>query len=164
VELFDRVRDLLHLRAPLASRPDGAPADPELYVATASLLVAAACEDQDFAEAERRAIERGLRAAFGISRDDAVSVLEAAEGAAPRALDATARAVHQSFDTGQRQRILELLWNVVYADRIVDDVEVALAEQVAALLALTPEQSQQARERAFQWFSTRRPAPSGSGT
>jgi hypothetical protein len=44
----------------------------------------------------------------------------------------------------------------VYADLIVDDAEVALAGEITRLLGLTPEQSQEARNEAFEWFSTNR--------
>jgi len=157
VEFFDRIRAAMRSRAPLARRADGEPIEPEVLAAAAALLVSAAYGDDEFAPAERQAIQKSLRKAFGISRDQAAELLSEADASArPADLSAIAASIEATFDTGGRQRILGLVWTVVYADLIVDDAEVALAGEIRRLLGLTPEQSQEARNEAFEWFSTSR--------
>ncbi len=158
MSIFDRVRDALRIPAPLSTGPDGEPVDAEVVAATATLLLAAAHGDREFVRAEQQAIEKGLGAAFGISRDQAFAILAAAEKAGLPDVDlkTTAGAIRGAFDTPQCERILGLLWGVVYADQIVDTAEVALAREVTSLLGLTEEQSQRARDKAFQWFSRSR--------
>lgn len=155
---FDRVQAALGSRAPLAKTPTGEPIDPAVLTATAALLVAAAYGDDEFVAAERRAIQKSLRTTFGISREQAVALLADADAGSEPETDLVqlATALASSFDSAQRQRILGLVWTVVYADLVVDDAEVAFAGQVTRLLGLTAEQSQEARDKAFQWFSTSR--------
>lgn len=159
--LFARVRAVLQSRHPLARRPDGEPVDPEVLVATAALLVAAAHGDHEVDPAERRAIQKSLRTAFGISRDEAAALLSAVDAPDEQnepAVDLaqTAATITQVFDEAGRQRILGLFWTVVYADHIVDDAEVSLASEVTRLLRLSAEQCQEARNKAFEWFSVNR--------
>lgn len=156
--LLARVRAVLQSRHPLARRPDGEQVDPEVRAATAALLVAAAHEDHEVDPAERRAIQKSLRTAFGISREEAAALMSAADAPDEPAFDLkrTAATVTQVFDEGGRQRILELFWTVVYADLVVDDAEVALASEVTRLLGLSAEQCQEARNKAFEWFSVNR--------
>jgi uncharacterized tellurite resistance protein B-like protein len=156
--LLARVRAVLQSRHPLAHRPDGEPVDPEVQVATAALLVAAAHGDHEVDPAERRAIQKSLRTAFGISREEAAALLTAADAPDEPAIDLTltAATITQVFDEAGRQRILGLFWTIVYADLVVDDAEVALADEVTRLLGLTSEQCQEARNKAFEWFSVNR--------
>lgn len=158
MSLLARVRAVLQSRHPLARRPDGEPVDPEVQAATAALLVAAAHEDHEVDSAELRAIQKSLRTAFGISRDQAAALLTAADAPDEPAVDLaqTAATITRVFDEAGRQRILRLFWTVVYADLVVDDAEVALASEVTRLLGLTAEQCQEARDKAFEWFSVNR--------
>ncbi|MFQ5697203.1 MAG: TerB family tellurite resistance protein [Myxococcota bacterium] len=145
-------------RAPLARTRDGEAVDPSVLAATAALLVEVAYGDHDFVDAERRTIRKSLAHAFGISRADSQALLESVDPRSRHAGDLarSARVIVGSYDWAQRQQILGLVWAVVFADRIVDDAEERLAARLTALLSLTPEQSLEAREKAFQWFSTSR--------
>ena len=51
----------------------------ELHLAAAALLVEAACHDMHFDESERRTIESLVQARFGLSADEAVALIGAAE-------------------------------------------------------------------------------------
>ena len=139
----------------MARQADGSPVSTEVAAATAGLLVALAESDDAFDPPERLAIEKGLRDGFGITRDEAGGWIdEAWVPASDAALGAVADQIRDEFDPAQRQRILGLLWTVVYADQVVDDAEVAFVARVAPLLGVTPEQSLEARRHAFQWFSS----------
>jgi uncharacterized tellurite resistance protein B-like protein len=156
--LLARVRAVLQSRHPLARRPDGEPVDPEVLAATAALLVAAAHGDHEVDPAERQAIQKSLRTAFGISREEAAGLLTAVDAPDEPDIDLaqTAATITSVFDEAGRQRVLGLFWTVVYADHIVDDAEVSLASEVTRLLGLNAEQCQEARDKAFEWFSVNR--------
>lgn len=163
MQFLDRVRDALHLRPSLATTSHGGDVDRSVLTATAALLVAAAYGDGEFDPAERRSVQKSLRSAFGISSDEARALLEAAEevGLPGDALEATAAAVAENLDAPQRQQVLGLIWAVVYADLVVDDAEVELVARVTPSLGLSADESQEARAKAFQWFSTSRSGETG---
>jgi uncharacterized tellurite resistance protein B-like protein len=159
MSIFDRVRGLLGSRAPLANDKRGEAADLDLQVATVVLLLETAYGDEEYVPRERDTIRRGIEREFGISKEDAVRLLESGELSRRerRDVSSVSAQIEARYDVDQRKRIIDLLWRVIYADRIVDEGEEALAEDVTRLAGLTREQGLEARRKAFVWFSKHRP-------
>jgi uncharacterized tellurite resistance protein B-like protein len=143
--ILDLVRGFLQ-RGPLAHDAHGDLADFDLRVATVALLLETAWQDADYESHERRTILRGVEREFGLSRQDAESLMAKADGA-------FAAQLAGRYDREQRKRIAALVWKVVYADLVVAKAEVAFATRIALLAGLTPAECQEARERSFAYFS-----------
>jgi uncharacterized tellurite resistance protein B-like protein len=158
MSLIDRVRAILEGGAPLSSVKSGEKAPLELRVATAGLLLEMAHHDEEYVFDEAKVILRGLAREFGLSGNDAFQLLKEAERVRPDGGDMSAMTAQivEYYDIEQRKRIAALAWKVVYADQLVDDAEVTLADRIVKAAGLTPEEALDAREKGFSWFSSSR--------
>jgi uncharacterized tellurite resistance protein B-like protein len=157
VSIFDRVRELLQGGALAHDARDHA-ADLELRVATVALLLETALQDADYESRERSTILHAIEREFRLSRADATTLLVEAERARRETGDVRSFAARlaERYDAEQRKRIAGLVWQVVYADRVVDDAEVVFATRIAELTGLSAKECQQARESSYAWFSRER--------
>ncbi|HEV2678290.1 MAG TPA: TerB family tellurite resistance protein [Aliidongia sp.] len=142
--MFDRILDLL--------MPGGAPrGEPEIHVAVAALLVEAARMDDRFDPAERRAIRRVLGRRFALdeaSIDQLIATAEqAVEGSS--ALYRFTRVVAERFDPAARVGMIEMLWEVAYADGTLDPDEDALIRRIAGLIFVEDHERGVARQRVL---------------
>lgn len=122
-----------------------------LHRAAAGLLVEAALLDGHFHDAERSRIADLLRKRFGLSGPDADSLIATAEAAAADNVEiyTITRVVGDHFDPAERVRMIEMLWEVVYADGELDDYESNMMRRVAGLLYVTDQESGAARKRVL---------------
>ncbi len=128
----------------------------ELHLAAAALLVEAACHDMRFEVSERRMIESLVQARFGLSAEEAATLIEAAE----REVDAAAqllhftRAIKDRFSHEERVEMVEMLWEVVYADGVLHDYEANLMRRIGGLLYVTDQERGAARKRVLARLNT----------
>lgn len=121
----------------------------DLEAAVAALLVEAAQMDGTFEQSERDAIARLLGARFDLSAADVAVVIETAErddNPSNRVFAAT-RAIRDGLDYEGRVELMEMLWEVAYADGVLDDWEANLARRVAGLIHVEDRDSGIARKR-----------------
>lgn len=124
----------------------------ELRLAAAALLVEAAGLDDRFDEAERTRITDLVRGRFGLTADAADTLLAGAERATAEAgeLYRFTRVIKERFSHDERVEMIEMLWDVVYADGTVHDFEANLLRRVAGLLYVSDQDSGQARKRVLE--------------
>jgi len=142
--MFDRILDLL--------MPGDAPrAETETHIAVAALLVEAARMDDDFDLAERAAIRGVLARRFSLDAASVDRLIAAAETAADRssALYRFTRVVAERFDPAARVEMIEMLWEVAYADGVLDPDEDALIRRVAGLIFVEDHERGAARQRVL---------------
>ncbi|MCZ6862354.1 MAG: TerB family tellurite resistance protein [Alphaproteobacteria bacterium] len=124
----------------------------ELQLAVAGLLVEAARQDGHFDEAERATIERLLREKLALDPVETAALIELADAKVEEALDlwSFARVVKNRFDHEQRVGMIEMLWEVVYADGVLDDFEASLMRRMTGLVYVSDAESGAARKRAME--------------
>jgi uncharacterized tellurite resistance protein B-like protein len=135
----------------------GAPGDgqthsvDELQLAAAALLVEAACMDHDFGSEERATIERLLAERFAMPADEAAKLVQMAEEEVARSVEVFSfvRTVKNRFSHEERIEMLEMLWEVVYADGELHDYEANLLRRLTALIHVTDQEGGAARKRAL---------------
>ena len=146
--MIDRVLDFLTGRkAPaLASQPD------ELELAVAALLIEAARMDDEFDAAERGTIERLLTERFDLAPDALHALMEAAEAAVRQSTQffPFTRQIVQRISHEDRSHILEMMWEVAYADGVLDPQEDALLRRIAGLIHVSDRERGLARQRALE--------------
>ncbi len=130
---------------------DGGDGD-ETQAAAVALLVEAAVMDGDFDDGERQTIARILGRQFGLEAAAAEDLIRAGEGAVELShqLYAFTRVVKEGFDFEQRIRMIEMLWEVAYADGELHDFEASLVRRVSGLIHVTDRDSGMARKRALK--------------
>ena len=132
--MLDRLHRLLSGRAPEA--PPAAHSFEECQLAAAALMVEAATMDSAVDAAERARIGELVRQRFGLRADEAADLIAEAE----RAVSASVQwhgftsAIKDGFDHAERVELIEMLWEVAYADRQLHDYEASLLRRIAGSL------------------------------
>ena len=146
--MISRIRDLLAR----AERPaPGRRVADELRLAAAALLVEAARMDGEFGAAERETVLDLLEHRFELTPEEARELLEMAVAAAMRStqLFAFTQAVKNGYDAEERIAMIEMLWEVAYADGALHDYEANLLRRVAGLIHVPDPVSGAARKRVL---------------
>jgi len=125
-------------------------AEPRLAVA--ALLVEAALMHEGFSEHERGVIERLLAERFDLGATEARRLVDSAKAEAERSaqLFGFTSQVVQAFDEAERIELIEMLWEVAYADGDLDELEDSLLRRVAGLIHVPDRARGDARLRVLQ--------------
>ena len=129
---------------------DREPAGPdELQVAVAVLLIEAARMDDHFEASERAVIERLLATRFELSVESTQALIKKAEETAARSsqLHPFTRMAVERMSPEQRIKLIEMLWEVAYADGVLDPEEDMLLRRVAGLVYVSDQDRVAARLR-----------------
>jgi uncharacterized tellurite resistance protein B-like protein len=152
--MVDFIRDFLFRRHGKA--PEGKPHEQaELRLAAAALLVEAAKLDGSFDGMERVHIATLLKERFGMDGADVAELIEAADEETELAggLYGFTKEVRVNFDHEERISMIEMLWEVAYADGSLHDFESNMLRRVAGLLYVTDRESGDARKRVLDRLS-----------
>jgi len=146
VMFFDQLMNLFKGPEPEAD------AAGDLRMAAAILLLEAAHRDEHFDPAERATIERLLTERFSLSQAECARLMEASEAANARAvqLHPYTQAVFQHMTPEERVRFIEMLWEVVYADGVLDPEEDALIRKLGGLIYVTDRERMLAKKRVLE--------------
>jgi len=145
--MIDRLLNFLTgMEAPAAE-----PKADELELAVAALLIEAARMDDDFDDAERATIERLLAERFDLAPDDVRALVAAAEQKVQNTAQyfPFTREITKRLSMEQRVGIIEMLWEVAYADGVLDPHEDMLLRQIAGLIHVPDRERGLARKRAI---------------
>ena len=134
-----------------ALAPGDAPAADELKLALAALLVEAAHSHDHFDEQERAVVARLLQRRFNLSPADARALLAAGEAESNRSAELfhLTRIVNERLSAEQRVELIEMLWEVAYADGVLDEYEDSLLRRVGGLIYVPDRERGMARRRVL---------------
>lgn len=130
--------------------PRGAGHTPdEFHLAAAALLVHAATADAIFDATERARIEWLCTERFGLKPAEAKALIAAAEREVDDAVQLLrfTRTIKDGFGYEERVHLMEMLWEVVYADEVVEAHEAQLMRRIAGLIYVEDRDSGIARSR-----------------
>ncbi len=124
--------------------------DHALKVATAVLLVEVTRADFAVVPAEQVRLRQLLEQQFQLSKAELDAVLDQAEADADRlvSLQHVTRLINENYDHAMKLRVIEMMWQMVYADGEKDRYEEHLIRQVAELLYVSHSEFIQARHKA----------------
>ena len=113
--------------------------DEELQLAAAALLVHASVVDGHADPAERRKIKSLLQDRFNLGEDEFNRILDEAEAWERDSVDlySFTSVLCRELDQEGRQRIVEMLWEIVLADGVLDEFEDDLVSRGAELLGVS---------------------------
>ena len=123
----------------------------EVQLAAAALLMEAAGKDGSLDAAERDKIEELIAARFGSDKAEIDRLLRQTEERLENSHQILpfTRVVKDRLDHEERIEVLEMLWEVVYADGELHDYEANLMRRVAGLIYVSDRESGEARKRAL---------------
>lgn len=122
---------------------------PDLRLSVAVLLLEAARQDDRFDAEERAVIARLLTRKFDLSAEECEALLVAGEARAAQMvqLHGHTQDVFEEMPPDERVHLVEMLWEVAYADGVLDPEEDLLIRRVAGLIYITDRDRVLARQR-----------------
>jgi uncharacterized tellurite resistance protein B-like protein len=128
------------------------PPQEELRLALTALLVEAAHSHDHFDEKERDVVARLLQRHFALSPGDARALLSAGEREAERSAELFhfTRIINERLPFDQRVELIEMLWEVAYADGQLDEYEDSLLRRVGGLIYVPDRERGMARQRVLK--------------
>ncbi len=143
--MLGRLRDLLSSAMAPTQRDNG------LHLAAAVLLMEAAALDGHLDDVEYERIVSLLSGHFQLSDADARALADQARHKADHAVELSgfARTLKNGMDMDGRIRLIEMLWDVAYADGHLHDFEANLVRRAAGLLYVPDVEAGAARKRVL---------------
>jgi uncharacterized tellurite resistance protein B-like protein len=137
-------------------------ADDDYRLAAAALLVHAGAIDGEMSQSERDKLRAVIKQRFNL--DDAATdeLIEKATAAEQQAVDLYhfTHLLNRALDEEGRARVIEMMWEIVYADGQRDELEDNLLWRAADLLGVSPRERIELRQRIAQ----RAAAPPGGNS
>ena len=110
-----------------------------IQLATAALLVEVVRSDAAIEPREQQVVLRAVREKFGLSADEAQTLFRLAEEEVRTANDyyQFTSLINRQFSQQQKLRVIELMWEVAYADTELSAHENHVLRRIAELLHVT---------------------------
>ena len=119
--------------------PEAEPvAEADLPLATAALLIHAAAIDGSLEQAEMTKLAELLKRRFDLAEAEVQDLIERGRAEEREAVDLYrfTRVMTEGLDEEGREHVIELLWEMAYADGVLDDYESNLVWRVAELIGV----------------------------
>jgi uncharacterized tellurite resistance protein B-like protein len=149
------MKDLLH-RLLGRVKPNGpaGPKEPDLrdiQTATCALFLEMARTDGEFSETEQDRVLSILKNDYDLSEEDAVALIEETRLELEQSIDLWqfTKRINQSYSNEEKMRVIEMLWQIVYADGTLDKHEHYLVRKLSTLLRLSHEELIEAKQRVI---------------
>jgi uncharacterized tellurite resistance protein B-like protein len=123
--------------------------DDDYRLAAAALLVHAAAIDGEMSQPERDKLRAVLRDRFTLDDPAASELIEKATVAEHEAVDLYhfTHLLNRTLNEPGRARVIEMMWEIVYADGSRDELEDNLLWRAADLLGVSPRERIELRQR-----------------
>ena len=123
-----------------------------LHLATAALLFEMLRADNDEHPKERRTLEKALQTQFDLSKAETheLAALADREAAESTSLYQFTGLINEHFAPEQKLQVVEMLWQVAFADGHLDPYEEALVRKIADLIYVPHRDFIQSKHRVMQ--------------
>ena len=134
-----------------AEQGSAASSEHALRLATAALLVEMTRQDETIHEDEREAVADALRNKFDLTPEEVAELYALAEAEVKEAIDyyQFTSLLKEHFSPAQKEKVVELLWQVAGADGHIDKYEEHMVRRIAELLYLTQTEFIRAKHKAL---------------
>src|SRR5262245_15859435 len=127
-------------------------AENDYRLAAAALLVHAAAIDGTISDVERKALHSLVKQRFGLDEAATDELMSAATEAEQESIDLYhfTSQLNRTLDEDGRRRIVEMMWEIVYADRHVTELEDNLIWRAADLLGISTRERVELRQQVMR--------------
>jgi uncharacterized tellurite resistance protein B-like protein len=124
-------------------------ADDDYRLAAAALLVHAAAIDGEMSDSERETLHGVIKQRFALDDTKTDELIEKATAAEHESVDLYhfTHLLNRVLDEAGRAKIIEMMWEIVYADGARDELEDNLLWRAADLLGVSPQERITLRRR-----------------
>jgi uncharacterized tellurite resistance protein B-like protein len=132
--MLNAIRDFFESH--VAGPADGGDERHSIELATAALLVEVVRFDREVEPVEREAVLRAVHAKFGLTGEEAATLVRLAEEEARQATDyyQFTSLINKRFSAEQKEQMIEQMWRVAYADAELSAYEQHTIRKIADLL------------------------------
>ena len=138
---------MLNLNRFFAKQDDGVESVPKdeterVRVATCALLLEMAHSDDEFDDTERDTILTIVQREFDLSKELAHELIDLSNKEREKSIDLWqfAKAIRESYSVEEKTKVMETVWEVIYADGTLNPHEDYLVHKLSKLLGLTHKQ------------------------
>ena len=145
-----RIKQFFEARLIITETSTQADIEHKLKLTCAMLMLEMIHVDEHAHEAEEEVIRKILQQQFDLSKDETEELIELAH---EEKLDATdyykfTSLINNNYSQEQKIRLVEQLWKIAYADKVIDRFEEHLVRKLAELLHVPHKHFIQAKHRA----------------
>ncbi|MGH6800377.1 MAG: TerB family tellurite resistance protein [Methylocella sp.] len=146
--MFDALKSFIAAVAG-AEPPARSFGETDYRLAAVALLIHVANADGETALVERRRLTTIIAERFGLDAKEASELIAMAEQSDREAVDfyRFTSVLKRALDDDGRQRIVEMLWDIAFADGVVDDFEANTIWRIAELLGVSTRERVLLRQR-----------------
>jgi uncharacterized tellurite resistance protein B-like protein len=140
--MIDLVKKFFHKNAKASAKNEKEDVSHDIRIATCALLLEMSSIDGEFDESERNDIISTLKNDYELTDEHAEALLEASDEQLENSTDLWrfARLINQNYSIEEKERVIEMIWSVAYADGNINKHEDYLVHKLAKLLRLTHKQ------------------------
>jgi len=137
--VIDRVKRLFMKDSKAGPGNGGETGDEDIRVAVCALFLEMSHVDGEFTESEREDILSLLKKHYGLSDEHVAALMEASRKELEGSIDLWqfTNLINQNYSREEKIRVIEMIWQIVYADDRLDKHEDYLVHKLAKLLRLT---------------------------
>jgi len=108
----------------------------QLHLATAALLIEMMRVDDHIKDEEMSALAAGIRKTFGLSEQETTELIQLADEEVNDAAcyHAFTSLINKGFSRQQKNRVVEMMWEIAYADNELEMYEEHLVRKISDLL------------------------------
>ena len=130
----------------------GSNGEEPIAAAAAAVLVEMAVMDGAFDTNERETVVRLIAERFDLNISDVADLVADAEVAVSSSVElfSFTKILRDDFDHSDRIKMIEMLWEVAYADGLLHDFEANLIRRATGLLHVSDRESGAARKRVLE--------------
>ncbi len=150
--MIDLVKKFFSKNEKRVSKAHEEVASHDIHIATCALLLEISTIDGEFSTSERDNIISILKKDFQLSNENAASLIEASNGELENSTDLWrfASLINQNYSREEKERVIETIWEVAYADGHLDKHEDYLVHKLAKLLRLSHSQLIEAKLKTIK--------------
>lgn len=154
--MINRLKLFFEQHLLVVKHDDEAAIEHRLQLASAVLLLEVAQADRDYSAQEKAKIQQTIASKFSLSDEDIRLLISLAVEESHQATDyyQFTSLLNQEFSSEQKIRLIEMMWQVAYADGELDPYEDHFIRKISELLYLRHTKLLSARERAKKLSGT----------
>lgn len=148
--MFKDLQEFFALHFSSGEADDNAARTHSLELAAAVLMMEISLADASIADEERAIVQQAMRFSFHLSEEEALALVELAETEVNHAisLHEFTSLLNQKLSADEKIRLVESLWQVAFADQVLDKYEEYFVRKIADLLYVSHKDYIKAKHKA----------------